>query len=327
MGELPFSIELIRVLADGRTELLTGLFQFFTFLGEVEGYVVLVMLVFVAYDKRLAYRLSVLTLAMMSLNHLLKTIVMNPRPFVADGTYVERWAVSAEKAAELVTEYSTPSGHAMAGAAFYAYLFASVRNAKVRSACIVLILLTGLSRPYLGVHYLEDVLIGWVLGTSIALVAIRYESGIAGSWRRLSQARQIGMVAAASLILWIATRVLSDLQVGEPPLAFIGYMGFLMGVVVAFPLEARVAGFDPRSSPAWKKVLRYLAGVGLILGTLSVLDRTFEAVAGDHSAAGYVLRYVRYALAAVAGILVGPILFVRLELAETVPDRPGSPYP
>ena len=298
MEELPFNIDLIRVLADGRTGFLTGLFQLFTFLGEVEGYVLLVTLIFVVYDKSLAYRLAVLTLVTMSLNHLLKLIVMNPRPFIADGTYAEQWVVSPDKAAELATEYSTPSGHAMAGAAFYSYLFAGVTNKWVRSACVLLLLLTGLSRPYLGVHYLEDVLLGWVLGASIALVAIRYAAGTASSWRRLSHPQQIGVVAAASLILFITTQILRDSDAGNQPLAFIGYTGFLMGVVVAFPLEAKLAAFDPRSSPAWKKALRYLAGVGLILATLFVLDELFQEFASDYSILGYVLRYVRYALAA-----------------------------
>jgi membrane-associated phospholipid phosphatase len=327
MEELPFNIELIRVLAEGRTEFLTGLFQFFTFLGEVEGYVLLVTLIYVVYDKTLAYRLCVLTLVTMSLNHLLKTIVMNPRPFITDGTYAERWAVSPDKAAELATEYSTPSGHAMAGSAFYSYLLTSVRNTQVRVACVLLLLLTGLSRPYLGVHYLEDVLVGWVLGASIALVAMRYATTIAGPWGRLSHPQQIAVVAAASLMLWITTRVLSDPDVGDQPLAFIGYTGFLMGVVVAFPLEAKVTAFDPRSSPAWKKMLRYPVGVGLILGTLLVLDELFQRVAGDYSVLGYLLRYIRYALAGISGILVGPILFVRLGLAETLAVESGARRP
>jgi len=327
MKELSFNIELIRLLADRRTEFLTSLFQFFTSLGEVEGYVLLVTLIFVVYDKTLAYRLSVLTLVTMSLNHLLKSIVMNPRPFIADGTYAKRWAVSPDKAVELATEYSTPSGHAMAGSAFYSYLFASVKSAKVRSTCILLILLTGLSRPYLGVHYLEDVLVGWVVGASIALVAIRYAAGVADSRRRLSHPQQIAVVAAGSLLLWITTQALSDPHVGDQPLAFIGYTGFLMGVVVAFPLEAKMTAFDPRSSPAWKKILRYLFGVGLILATLWVLDEVFQAVANDHSVFGHVLRYIRYALAGVAGILVGPILFVKLGLAETLSMDAGARGP
>lgn len=327
MAELPFSIELIRFLADTRAELLTKAFQFFTFLGEVEGYVLLITLIFVTYDKKLAYRLSVLTLATMSLNHLLKTIIMNPRPFMAEGTYSERWAVSPDKAEELAAEYSTPSGHAMAGSAFYSYLFASVRSRTVRAGCILLILLTGLSRPYLGVHYLEDVLIGWVLGASIALLSIHYAKRIAQLWNHLPHSQQLTLVAASSLILWIITHVFSGSGAGDQPLAFVGYTGFLMGIVIAFPLEEKTTDFDPRSSALWKKLLRYLLCVGIVMGTLLLLDGAFEAVSTEYSASGYLLRYIRYALAGIAGILLGPILFVKLGLAERLPVDPGARRP
>ena len=58
---------------------MTWLFQFFTFLGEIEGYVLVISLIFVAYDKKLAFRLSVMALVAMSLNFLLKTVIANPR--------------------------------------------------------------------------------------------------------------------------------------------------------------------------------------------------------------------------------------------------------
>jgi hypothetical protein len=38
---------------------------------------------------------------------------------------------------------------------------------------------------------------------------------------------------------------------------------------------------------------------------------------GDDSLLGHLLRYVRYAAVGVAGLLGGPVLFVRLGLAET----------
>jgi len=316
MAELPFSIELIRFLADTRTELLTRVFQLFTFLGELEGYVLLITLIYATYDKKLAYRLSILTLITMSLNHLLKTIIMNPRPFLTEGTWSQRWAVSPDKAAELATEYSTPSGHAMAGSAFYSYLFASVKSRQVRAACILLILLTGLSRPYLGVHYLEDVLMGWALGISIAVLSSRYATRIAHLWSRFRHREQIALVAVSSLILWITTRALSDGSLDDQPLAFIGYTGFLLGVVVAFPLEEKTTDFDPRSSKGWKMGLRCVLCVGLVMGTLLILDQAFEAVATDSSLLGHLLRYLRYALAGIAGIWLGPILFVRFGLAE-----------
>ena len=85
MAELPFSIDLIRALAENRTALLTQVSLFFTFLGEIEGYVFLISLLYVTYDKKLAFRLAVLTLLTMSLNHVLKSLIMNPRPFITSG--------------------------------------------------------------------------------------------------------------------------------------------------------------------------------------------------------------------------------------------------
>lgn len=70
--------------------------------------------------------------------------------------------------------FSFPSGHAMVTMAFYGYLLyvvvKLVKRKWVRNSLIVLfvsiIFLVGLSRIYLGVHYVTDVLAGY----SISLV-------------------------------------------------------------------------------------------------------------------------------------------------------------
>jgi hypothetical protein len=43
----------------------------------------------------------------MALNHVLKILIKNPRPFLMADTHLENWAVSADRACQLVTEYST----------------------------------------------------------------------------------------------------------------------------------------------------------------------------------------------------------------------------
>jgi undecaprenyl-diphosphatase len=73
---------------------------------------------------------------------------------------------------------SFPSGHAMMSAVVYltlGSLLAAViheRRAKlyVISAAVVLTLLIGVSRVYLGVHYPTDVLAGWSVGLAWALL-------------------------------------------------------------------------------------------------------------------------------------------------------------
>jgi len=147
MAALNFNSAFIKFLANHRYALLTKFCLGASFLGDVTGYILIVTLIYVSFDKTLGVRLSVLVLLTMCLNHLLKIIIKNPRPFIREGTYLQEWAVSRQAARELATEYSTPSGHAMAGAAFYSYLYAIAGNRWVRVAAVALITVTGLSRP------------------------------------------------------------------------------------------------------------------------------------------------------------------------------------
>ena len=67
--------------------------------------------------------------------------------------------------------FSFPSGHAMVAVAFYlfvGYLAWRLLRGRLRVACsaglLLLVLLIGVSRLYLGVHYLTDVIAGYIAG-------------------------------------------------------------------------------------------------------------------------------------------------------------------
>lgn len=71
------------------------------------------------------------------------------------------------------TDYSFPSGHATIAVAFYGFiallLFLHFKNRYTRivicSVALFLILLIGISRLYLGVHYFSDIVGGYMVGT------------------------------------------------------------------------------------------------------------------------------------------------------------------
>ena len=321
MTELPFNLALVRFLADHRSEPLTALFSFFTFLGELEGYILLVVLVYVAFDKRLGVRLALVTLVAMSLNHVLKTLIANPRPFVVEGDYLARWAVSPAKAAELATEFSTPSGHAMAGAAFYTALYDGLRTRRAAIVCALVALLIGLSRPYLGVHYLEDVLLGWPLGAALAWLLLRDAEGIGARWARLSLAAQAIALGTASVLFCLATRALGAWRGDPHPTAFVSYAGLLSGVLLGARLEAEHVCFDPKSGGALRKGLRYALALGLVIGVLAGLKTAFAAIAENTTPTGDALRWLRYAAAGAMGVFVAPLVCMRLGLAEREPPR------
>jgi undecaprenyl-diphosphatase len=121
------------------------------------------------------------------LNHALKILFARPRPDVVPHLR------------EVVT-LSFPSGHAMTSAAVYLTLGAlTMRIAKRRltkfycmSVAMLLTGLVGASRVYLGVHYPTDVLAGWLLGLSWALLCWLAERALerrAGLKRERAQAK------------------------------------------------------------------------------------------------------------------------------------------
>ncbi len=307
----------MQFLADHRDVFLTKFFLLATFLGQVEGYILIVTLIYVMFDKTLAVRLSVLLLLTMCLNHVLKITIKNPRPFVHEGTYLQKWAVSAESAKALATEYSTPSGHAMAGSAFYSYLYASIENRFIAVIAVIAILSTGFSRPYLGVHYPGDILMGWAIGLPVALVAIRHTDKISDGWNKLSYKYQVGIVVASSLSLWLATIAINGWRVDGQPRVVLGYTGFLTGILLGRPIELSTVNFDPKSSGPLAKMLRFAISIAMVLVALLVLDKVFGTIADDFSVLGYILQYIRYTIAGVVSIFVAPLLFTKIRLAET----------
>jgi undecaprenyl-diphosphatase len=67
--------------------------------------------------------------------------------------------------------HSFPSGHAGASTAFFAVLL--IARWRVGLACLPIPILIGLSRMYLGAHYLSDVVCAAVLGFLCAVLVTR----------------------------------------------------------------------------------------------------------------------------------------------------------
>lgn len=77
--------------------------------------------------------------------------------------------------------YSFPSGHSMVSMAFYGFLiyliYNNIKNKYIKWILIcslsILIILIGISRIYLGVHYTSDVLAGFLLSISYLVIYTR----------------------------------------------------------------------------------------------------------------------------------------------------------
>jgi membrane-associated phospholipid phosphatase len=246
-----FSIEMMEWLFDVRQPALKMFMQFCTSVGDVQGYVFVFSLFFMAFDKALALRFGVVALLAMSINHLLKELIQNPRPFVESGLHLERWAVSAEEAHSLALEFSTPSGHAMAAAAAYGYL--AVRFGQPYAlAMVALIGLIGVSRSYLGVHYVEDVVLGWTLGAMLALAALRYGDAAMTWIGALSVSARASLALIFSASVWGVTAALSNGDVATMPRAFVGELGFQLASSSLGRGRRERTTWTPRAARLWQ---------------------------------------------------------------------------
>ena len=101
------------------------------------------------------------------LNLVLKSILQRPRP--------NEYRIINE------TGYSFPSGHSMISMAFYGFIiyliYKNIKNKYLKWISIILlsilILMIGFSRIYLGVHYVSDVLAGFLFSISYLIVYIK----------------------------------------------------------------------------------------------------------------------------------------------------------
>lgn len=100
------------------------------------------------------------------LNIILKGIVQRPRP--TEFKMIDE------------SGYSFPSGHSMISMAFYGFMiylvYKYIKNKYLRWSLIVflgiLIILIGVSRIYLGVHYTSDVVAGFLISISYLIIYI-----------------------------------------------------------------------------------------------------------------------------------------------------------
>lgn len=137
--------------------------------GAVTVVAILTLLVGVLIGPWLHGLIGGATIGLASLgNQTLKTIIARARPDLLDPIVEERG-------------FSFPSGHAALGMVAWGILGVLVMRSRlplpvrrgIVAALAVVILLVGLSRVWLGVHYPTDVLAGWTAGAVIVLVYAR----------------------------------------------------------------------------------------------------------------------------------------------------------
>lgn len=151
-----------------RRDWLTPIMQSFTSLSAPVVLAVMLIVVAAFAPGRMPGRFAAANLVgIVALNYALKEIVQRPRP--------EGFRLIAE------TGYSFPSGHSMVAVAFYGFLiWLIIRYEEDRLqrwiwslALFFVVIMIGISRVYLGVHYFSDVVAGYCVAAVWLVVFTR----------------------------------------------------------------------------------------------------------------------------------------------------------
>ena len=151
-----------------RCDFLDNFFKLITKLGNTKTIILLIFLTIVIFYNKLSLYLSSISVVSSAVMIIIKNIIRRDRPHIL----------------RLITQggFSYPSGHSMISICFYGFIAYYIINKTdnkiikylILTLSILLILLIGISRIYVGVHYPSDVIGGYLVSAIILIICINY---------------------------------------------------------------------------------------------------------------------------------------------------------
>ena len=302
---------------------LTSMMRAITFLGSVDFFILVMPILYWCVDTGLGLRVGLILLLSGHLNGIFKVLFHSPRPF---------WVSPEVKALSVETSFGMPSGHSMNTLSIWglaAYLF---NKRWFTLLSILVIILVGLSRLALGMHFLSDVLASWMLGLILLLCFVLLEKKVA-AWLSHQKLSRLLWIVATSTVILILLGYFPNLFMGEFPLpaewiqnarlagedllpvpydtqGIFTTAGIWLGMGIGVSIIHRRGGL-PRAGSLKNQLLRYVIGLaGLMIlwyGLGAVFPRGEELLP-------LLLRMLRYSL---VGFWIGagaPCIYLKLNL-------------
>jgi len=316
---MEFELQIIKWLQSIRNVFLDNLFEFFTLFGEELLVIAILGGIYWCVNKKVGERLAITVFISLGLNSLLKIVFMRPRPFMADDSIVNLRP-------ETSGGYSMPSGHTQSASTVFFGLYQFFKKSYLLIIAIVITVLVGISRMYIGVHYLTDVVVAGLLGFVITYLMYRW-IGKREDLKKLYLYILIIAIAALLVtyvynIIILSNVVFESYQYYFNTEAISKMLGTLVGFVIGITIEKKYVNFKNHSD-ILKNAIRFVLGLGLIFIIRIAFKEIFHLIVNpeqliDDQAFQAILAsfldFLRYVIMVVVGIGVYPLLFKKIKI-------------
>ena len=297
---------------------------FFTALGNENFFFLVLPFLYWSVDTGLGLRVAFILVTSNYLNSIVKLLFAAPRPFWVNTDVIP-----------FIQEHSfgIPSGHAQNAAAFTGITAAWIKRAWAWVTLVLLTFFIGFSRVYLGVHFVHDVVAGWLLGY-LLLVLFLLLWNPATAWLKMkTMPQQIAiafLISLSMIVLGTLTTARLDgyvfpvewqenaLRAGPLPDPIsledtFTTAGTFLGLAVGAVWIASRGGFHTTGSLN-QRVLRYVIGLFGIMILWFGLGQIFPR---GETLLPLVLRYLRYILVGFWITAGAPWLFFHFKLVRS----------
>ncbi len=286
-----------------RNPFLDAFFSAITYLGDEIAFLVLAIIIYWCVGKREGLYIMLMGLGGTLCNQFLKLSFRIPRPWVKDPAFT-----IVESAREAATGYSFPSGHTQSVTTTMGGIARFSSKLWVRILTVALLVLTALSRMYLGVHTPADVLVSLALGILLIFAlwpvfrksdekpALLYAAY--GIFALLS----LAYVVYVNLKVWPSDVDAENLRHGIKN----GWtlLGCSVGILVSLCIERRYVNFSPKA-PFLRQIPKVIIGLLLTLAIKEGTKPLFKLIFGDV----LFTTAIRYFLVVVFAACVWPMSF------------------
>jgi membrane-associated phospholipid phosphatase len=258
--ETGIGLEVVRWFQTIRFGLFDNLALFFHAANSGLFYVVFIGAIYWMFDKRLGMRMLFALIIIGLVTLVFKDIFARPRPYeILNGGIIP-----------LVNEhgYGIPSGHSSMPLVIWGYCAYWLKRRPITIGVMIFVTLMGLSRMYLGVHFPQDVIGGWLLGGVVLWLYVNFVEQVVPWWEKQGLLIQLGLPSAIGILSMLF--FIDDVD-------GLTFIGLLIGAGIAVVVESRYVHFT-HTENLMRRAAQFIIGIIISVAILQGLDVAFEVI-------------------------------------------------